>query len=135
MPVVPFSSPSQRATPSAIEPPQEDFALMAAAQMHTEDRLITPYEERAQTAESDFDTMSQDAKDLDWGDDGFPFPYKKDADNDKWVDHFGPEKAIKNIDSEIKRLGARKAKGGEVNDSAVESMEQLKQKILSRQGS
>jgi hypothetical protein len=43
MPVVPFTSPRQPRPPgvsAAVPPPAEPFALMAAAQMHAEGRLI-----------------------------------------------------------------------------------------------
>lgn len=42
MPVVPFSAATRsKASPSA-SPPAEPFALMAAAQMHAEGRLVEP---------------------------------------------------------------------------------------------
>lgn len=38
MPVVPLRKPKARAAP----PPDPEFALMAAAQMHSEGRLVSP---------------------------------------------------------------------------------------------
>lgn len=52
MPVVPFAKqPDQSSTP--IEPPREDFALMAAAQMHSEKRLLTQAEEEIEDGPTD----------------------------------------------------------------------------------
>ena len=43
MPVVPFSTPSpQSKLMPQRDPPSEAFAMMAAAQMHSEGRLIEP---------------------------------------------------------------------------------------------
>lgn len=48
MPVVPFVAngvaSAQPSPSSAPQPPAEEFALMAAAQMHAEGRLIAPEE-------------------------------------------------------------------------------------------
>ena len=44
MPVVPFA-PTLASTPRPT-PPAEPFALMAAAQMHSEGRLVAPYDPR-----------------------------------------------------------------------------------------
>ena len=40
MPVVPISKTQQPLARAMIQPPSQTFALMAAAQMHTEGRLI-----------------------------------------------------------------------------------------------
>lgn len=42
MPVVPFSAATRSKASAPVAPPAEPFALMAAAQMHAEGRLVQP---------------------------------------------------------------------------------------------
>lgn len=54
MPVVPFA-PQQPSASAPVEPPREDFALMAAAQMHAEKRLLDQTEEEIEDGSADLD--------------------------------------------------------------------------------
>lgn len=53
MPIVPFSRATTRPTDRAEQRPMPDepFALMAAAQMHSEGRLVAPTDEKAKQSD------------------------------------------------------------------------------------
>jgi hypothetical protein len=59
MPVVPFGAPQQPGQPPLPTPPTEPFALMAAAQMHSEGRLITNKPDLSEFASRSSDRTSR----------------------------------------------------------------------------